>query len=634
MSGIVGLLRRDGPDVASGELDAALATLAPRGPDGLRSWRRGPVALGCAQHRSTMASLHETLPVEDSESHLVVVHDARIDNRVELAARLDLRGRPVGELGDGELILAAWRRWGERCAEHLVGDYVFAVWDERERRLLVARDPIGARVVYYAATSQQVAFASEIKALVALPGVARTLSPERVAEFMAGFAPDRDATFLAGVRKVAAGTALLASTGGLRTLRHHELALPERVHRGTPDDVAAGFREVVSAAVRDRVAAPRGVAAMLSGGLDSSAIVSLARAPLHEAGGLPLPVYSFTFPHTPACDETPFIAAVAARGGLEPHALDCDALSPLGRVDELLAAIDQPFNGAHTGYRLEIARLVSERGRSVIVEGNGGDAVASNGLYLLAELARRGRFLRLVRELRALKRRQGLAPRATLLRYVVLPNVPAFALRLRRAVVGDRARFPAPPFVTVELAERTRLRERFAAHWHRRLPPRTEREQHLREVIETLPGNTYELTYGHFAVEPRFPFLDLRVIEYCLAVPAGHKLENGITRMLPRRAFAGLLPAEVTARTGKANPAASLVRRFFTADRALVEEELAPERSSYLDMTALRAMYTRVSAWSHGHPGEPPPVPVYLAFDQLRRAVVLARWLRTTGIAE
>ena len=124
------------------------------------------------------------------------------------------------------------------------------------------------------------------------------------------------------------------------------------------------------------------------------------------------------------------------------------------------------------------------------------------------------------------------------------------------------------------------------------------------------------------------------MIEYCLAVPAGHKLENGITRMLPRRAFAGLLPAEVTARTGKANPAASLVRRFFTADRALVEEELAPERSSYLDMTALRAMYTRVSAWSHGHPGEPPPVPVYLAFDQLRRAVVLARWLRTTGMAE
>jgi len=634
VSGIVGLLRRDGADATPGDVDAALAALAPRGPDGLRSWGRGPVALGCAQHRSTLQSLRETLPLEDREHRLAVVHDTRLDNRAQLAAELDLEGRTAAEIGDGELILAAWRRWGERCPEHFLGDFAFALWDERERRLFLARDPIGVRVLFYAVTPRQVAFASEIKALVALPAVPRVLNPDRLAEFMAGFAPDRTATFYAGVRKLAAGGALLASADEVRALRHHELTLPEHVHRGSADDVAAGFREVMAVAVRDRVRAPRGVAAMLSGGLDSSAIVSLARTPLREAGALPLPVFSFAFPHTPVCDESPFIAAVAAHGDLEPHTLDCDALSPLDRFDELLAAIDEPFNGAHMPYRLAIGRLVAARGLGVLLEGNGGDAVVSYGFYFLAELVRRGRFLRLARELRALQARQGMAPRATLLRYAVTPNVPAFARRLRRALVGDTSRFPAPPFVTAELAERTRLRERFREFWHRRPPARTEREQHLREVVESLPGSTFELTYARFAVEPRFPFLDRRVIEYCLAVPAAHKLENGITRMLPRRAFAGLLPAAVTARNRKPNPAASLVVRFFTVDLALVEAGLAAARSPYLDMPALRVAYARLSAWSHGHPGEPPPTAIYLEFDQLRKAVVVARWLRATGIGE
>jgi len=629
MSGIVGLLRRDGGAVPARALDAALSRLRRRGPDGVHAWSDGSVALGCALHRTSVCALAETLPLVDRGRSLAVVHDARIDNRDETARALESSSR-----GDGALLLDAWERWGTGMLEHLLGDFALAVWDGGRRTLLLARDQIGARSLFYAVTPQVVAFASEVKALLALAGVPRTLDPVRVAEYMAGFAADRGATFRAGIRRLAAGEALVATATSVRTTRYHELTLPDRVHQGTAAEVADGFREVLARAVRDRVDAACGVAAMLSGGLDSSAIVHLAREALHDAGTLPLPVVSFAFPRTPACDEAPFVAAVAAQGGLAAHTLDCDALSPLARLDDLLDAIDEPFDGPHMVYRLEVGRLARALGIGAVLEGNGGDAVVSSGLFFLADLARRGRLLRLARELRLLRARLGLSPRAALFRFALAPNVPAVVRRVRRLVAGATATYPTPPLLSRELVARTRLDERFEVFWHRRPSPRGEREHHLREVVETLPGSTYPLTYGAHGVEPRFPFRDRRVIEYCLAVPPEYKLADGLTRALPRRAFAGRLPAAVLARTRKTSPAASLVARFVADDRAAVEEALAAAPAEYLDVPALRSTFARVASWSTAHPGATPPAPLYLEFDQVRKAVVLSRWLASAGASE
>ncbi len=569
---------------------------------------------------------------------MTIVHDARLDDREELAKALAPLVSPLDQASDGDLLVAAWQRWGERSPERLLGDFTFAIWDEARRELFLARDHVGQRVLFSFTSPRLLAFSSEIKALLAIPGVPRRLNPERVADFMVGMAPDRSATFYAGVSRLLAGESVLATEGEVRRRRYFEFTLPERTHRGDPDEVAGGFRKVFTAAVRDRLRAAQGVGFTLSGGFDSSSIVSIARTLAHGSREAPLTTFSWYFSQTAVSDERAYFQAVVAQGGLDPHVFDADALSPLAHIDEILAAVDEPFDGPHVPYRWAVARLAAELGIGVVLEGNGGDAVSPTGLHFLADLARHGHLVRLAREIRGLARTLQVPPGRAVRQLVLAPNVPDFIRRLRRAVMGRTARYPAPPFVAPELARRTSLDQRLEAFWHRRPSPRNEREHHLRDLVDHLPGNVFELTYASFAVEPRFPFTDRRVIEYCLAVPSAHKIENGMTRMLTRRAFAGLLPPAITARTRKANASPSFTRRLFEVDRPLVEDALsAPagaQGRSYLDFSALRDAYERCASWSRSHPGEQPPLPLWRQIDQLRKAVVLVRWLRNTGIEE
>jgi asparagine synthase (glutamine-hydrolysing) len=638
VSGFVGVLRRDGAPASEVDLGPAAATLAHRGPTPAHAWCRGPVAVACVQRRGTLLSQTETLPLESSRPGLVVVHDARLDNREELASTLGLRDRLLTGVADGEILLAGWERWGERLPEHLLGDFALAIWDERERTLLLVRDQIGIRALFYFASPRLIAFASEIKALLAVDGAPRSLRPERVADFMGGFMPDRGATFYAGIERVRAGERVVATARELVRRTYFALSLPERTHRGSVEDVAAGFREVVGKSVKDRLSSAGAVGSMLSGGLDSSSIVALAREIRRGRGDSPLPTFSFVFSRSAVSDETPFIRAVEHQGGIETHFFDGDSTSPLRDLDALLVATDEPFPGMHMCLRQGIGRLAAGLGVGVLLEGNGGDTVASFGFHFLAELLRRGRLLRLAREVRGLARRQGASPRAMLAHYALGPNIPLWLRRARRRLRGRTARLQAPPFVTRELAERTRLLERFEEFWHRYPPARGEREHQLRELSDNLPGNTFELTYASLGVEPRFPFYDLRVIAYCLAVPPGHRIADGMTRMLPRRAFAALLPAEVLERTRKPNPAASLIWRFFTADRAQVEETLALPPAApvwrYLDQATLRAAHDRLRCWSADHPSAQPTTDLFHEVDQIRKAVVLCRWLQATGIGE
>lgn len=635
MSGIVGFVRRDGAPAVAADLAGALRSLAPRGPDGARIWCEGPVALGCAQLRATPQSSHETLPLADPAAGLAVVHDARLDNRDELHRRLDL-ARPLPETGDGELILAAWRQWGERCPEHLLGDFTFAVWDGRSRSLLLARDHAGMRLLYVFESPRLLAFASEIKALTALPGVPRRVDPARVADYMLGVVCDRTITFHAGIARLLPAHTLLAAAEVSRTRRYYRLALPDRVHPGTAEDVAAGFRAVLQSAVEARLAARGTAGSMLSGGLDSSALVCLARSLQQRGGGGPLPTFSLLFPRTPGADETPFIRSLVDQGGLEPSYIDADAISPLRDLDDMLAAADEPFHGAPFAYQWATYRAARDRGVGVLLDGNGGDAVVCHGYYFLADLLRRGRLLRLAREAAGLSRAYSLGRAEIVQRFAVLPSIPPILRRLRRAVTGGEPALPASAFVAPELAARVRLRERFTAYWHHDPPPNGDRTYHLANVAESLPKDGLEKAAAAFAVDQRCPFYDVRVIEYCLAVPSGQKIEHGLTRMLTRRALHDLLPPLVARRIGKASPVASLARELLGADRTRLEELVlgpASDRfAAYLDLAALRSAARRLLSGGAGARAAAPGVGQWHEIDQVRKAAVLLRWLQSPGL--
>jgi asparagine synthase (glutamine-hydrolysing) len=177
LSAIAGLVRLDDQPVDPAEPAAMRARLAHRGPDGGGDWHGGPAGLTHCLLRVTPESLSEQQPLASSER--IITADARLDNRAELCAAL---GRPDAGQPDAALILAAYERWGAACAEHLLGDYAFAIWDSAERTLFCARDYIGFKPFYYHAGPHLFAFATELKALFALPDVPRRLNEVRVAD--------------------------------------------------------------------------------------------------------------------------------------------------------------------------------------------------------------------------------------------------------------------------------------------------------------------------------------------------------------------------------------------------------------------------------------------------------------------
>src|SRR3989442_1012999 len=192
VSGIAGLWRLDGRPTEPAELDRMLARLAHRGPDGAGAWRHGPVALGHRMLHTTPESLRECQPLVGTTGDLVLVADARIDNRAELCPLLPA----PSDATDAELILAAYERWGEHCPEHLLGDFAFAIWDGRAQRLFCARDHFGVKPLYYHhRPSRLFAFASEIKGLLALADIPRRLNETRVAAYLVPLFEDKEVTF-------------------------------------------------------------------------------------------------------------------------------------------------------------------------------------------------------------------------------------------------------------------------------------------------------------------------------------------------------------------------------------------------------------------------------------------------------
>ena len=182
MGAIAGLYLLDGRSPNRTDLDLMVATLAHRGPDASGMWCRGPAGLAHRALWTTPESLHETLPLRADFANLVLTADARIDNRAELIAALDLDGRGSSQITDSELILAAYEYWGEHCPEKLLGDFAFAIWDGRKQTVFCARDHFGVKPFYYHYRAGRLfAFASEIKGLLCLSEVPRRLNEVRVA---------------------------------------------------------------------------------------------------------------------------------------------------------------------------------------------------------------------------------------------------------------------------------------------------------------------------------------------------------------------------------------------------------------------------------------------------------------------
>ena len=634
--------------------------LAHRGQDYRGVWCEGSIGLAQRAHHLTSESRRERQPMGGSRSPVVLVADARIDNWKELAAALSLA--PTPRPTSAELILAAYARWGSDCAQKLCGDFAFAIWDPISRSVFCARDAMGVRPFYYAHSRRRFAFASEIKALLTLDDVSQELDPETIALFVEGDTDDRARTMYADVQRLPAGHTMRVDAQSYAQSRYWRLETVSETRLADERDYADAVREIFAEAVSCRLVSDYPVAAALSGGLDSSSVVCMARELLaRESAPASLHTLSLIFPELPAndlrlIDERPYIGAVVRGGGVEAHDVRGDRLTPLSDLKTLLAQLDEPFAAPNLYLHRGMYAAAQAHGARIFLDGFDGDSAMSHGFGRLESLARAGEWDGFEAEVRRYATNRGMAP-SNVLPHFGLPQLAELAregnwsawtraareltrrFALSRRTIG--VDYGLRPLLPASLSarwralrgrgERTLLRPELARRVNERRAKRrrqapgagtSERALHVECVSQALYQSTLELadrTAASYGLEPRYPFFDRRLIEFCVSLPDEQKFANGWSRYHLRRAMTGVLPAEVQWRSTKGNLSPNFFRAFRLTDRSIVEQLPFSALEPYLDLSLVEALRQRESLASPSSPDNDGLV--------LFRLSVLATWL-------
>jgi asparagine synthase (glutamine-hydrolysing) len=621
MSGIAGIFHLDSQPVDHLDLHRMVERLAYRGPDGGAICCEGAIGLGHRMLWTTPESLLEKLPL--TKGNLTITADARIDNRAELIPALGLAQYPAATITDSDLILAAYEQWGKQCPEKLLGDFAFAIWDQRTQTVFCTRDHFGIKPFYYYHQPGQIfAFASEIKALLCLPKIPRTLDETRIADYLLERFENQTGTFYQDIYRLPPAHHLIITDCKAELQSYWALNPNIELSLGSDADYAEQYRETFTEAVKCRLRSAFPIGSMLSGGLDSSSIVCTARTILDK----PLNSFSVIFDEVPECDERPFINAVLAGGGVDPHFVQGDRVSILADLDQVLKFQDEPFDAPNAFLNRSVWQSAQQQGVRVLLDGLMGDNVVSPGFGYLSELAYNGRWITLGQELWITAQRYHLSPWPALRFYVwndsLKPRMPQFLLqRWQRWRKPANSLLSLAPLINPDFTRQIGLETRvqtgqapYSERWQ------TARQRHCQELMSPFVQTALEFmskASGEFALEVRLPFMDRRLVELSLAMPVKQKFQAGWSRLIVRRAMSGILPPTIQWRDDKGNLGANFKRSLCAEQVALKTVGQSVPLRKYVDIDVLHQMHDALQDQGNSS----------VNWNQLLLSSILASWL-------
>ncbi len=585
MSALAGFWRFDGKPDTAASCARMLAVQALYGPHDEHQWDLASISIGRRLFRTLPEDIHDNQPLSGGDGRFVLVADIRLDNRDELTGLLEISPERARSLADAAILLAAWERWQENVFDRLVGDYAFALWDRKEQRLVLARDPLGARPLHYHRGPDFFAFASMPKGLHALPQVPRRPDEERIAEFLALLPEDGPRSFFKDVERVEAGHVVVVTRSGMTARRHWE---PQHkiTKLASAGDYAEALRHHLDQAVRAQLrGAGSAVGAHLSAGFDSSAVATSAAIQMAAANGkvvaftsVPREGYDGFVPKGRIGDEGPLAAATAALyPNMEHLRIRGGDRSPLADLDRNFFVFERPIlNLCNLAWMNAINDTAKARGLRIMLTGQMGNmSISYDGLTLLPDLVRRGHAVKLLREMRGLVRgghvRWAAALNAAFGPYTPLPLWSWINRIFENRKVGIETYSAINPsrLGRAELEARAKARNVDLSY----RPRKNGFETRLWVLRRVDLGNYSKGMLGGWGLDQRDPTSDRRLIEFSLSIPEEQWLQNGETKALTRLAFAGRLAPGVLALRGKGFQAADW-HEGLTAARPQLREEI------------------------------------------------------------
>ncbi len=598
MSAIAGIWSFDGGVPVSSACHDMLQALSVYGMDDRSQYTGSSVAMGRCLLRLLPEDQFDQQPLS-APGVSALVADIRLDNRAELGAELGLSAQQTAVMADSDMLLAAWQHWREQCVDHLCGAFSFAVWNEQEQHLFLARDHTGERPLFYTSTAKSFAFASMPKGLHRLPFVAAEVDEDYLARYLTLANIPIEQTIFRNMRRLPSGCALSVHREKTKLWRHWRTDQLQDLRLRSPEEYLDCFREKFDHGVRARLRTTGGIGAQLSGGLDSGAVAATAARLLGAEGreltcftAVPRPGFAGMGGETHFDDEGGPASEVAALYPNMRHVLvDSSGTSFLDILDLNNNLYDHPcFGPSNEVWSNAILDRARANGITVLLNGNCGNSTLSyDGMSAFSAWFRSGHWGTLARVARQFASTRNTSMRS-IVRHAVWPSLPFWL----RSITDPHMRGFSLDYSILhpEIAKRLDL-ERAAFHDLNQNSP--DGRTMLRTLLEYGDiSDTPVAAQGGWQLDFRDPTYDRRIVEFCLTVPLEEFLRGGQLRSLARRAMVGRLPPSTLRRTQRGRQSADwYVNMGVVRGRMAAEVERlqsSPLASRMLDLARMRSL--------------------------------------------
>lgn len=560
MSAITAIYMTERQASAMDQGNGIMSALSKFPCDAAQAWHKEHVFLGCRNQWITPEARGECNPYYDAERQLVIAADAIIDNRSELFQWLQVPDVRRERITDTELILLAYAKWGEDSPKRLIGDFAFAIWDEREERLFAARDMTGSRTLYYSWNGSRLALCTTMNPLTVLPDFEKRLNEQWLAQYLAIstaiLTVDAASNVYKDIWQLPPSHSMTVAGDQLKVSRYYTIKAGAKLRFKSDDQYIEAFQEVFQEAVNARLRTHRQIGSHLSGGLDSGAVVAFAaqalrpmNKQLHTFSYIPVNDFTDYTPKYRMADESAYIESTVRHvGGIRANYLNFENKNSYSDIAPCLDTLEMPYKNFVNSFWIKgIFEKASEQDVGVLLTGARGNMTISWGdalrgyLYLFKRL----KWARLLHELQAysVNMRTG---RGHLLSIMMKRALHEWNLKKIPASDAPRS------IIRAEFARKTNVTEQLRMHGmneHGIFITADDYEFRRRHFEDPFHWNSTNMLNAKLSLTSglwsRDPSNDIRVIQFCLAVPEDQYVHNGLDRALIRRATDRLLPDQI-----------------------------------------------------------------------------------------
>lgn len=606
-----------------------------------RTWQSESFFLGSHLNFVVPESFNEILPFCDENSGLTITADAIIDNREELFKLLEISPAEQNKISDSALILNAYKKWGVKCPEKLIGDFAFAIWDSHNHQLFLTTDHVGKRALYYYNSNEIFAFSTLINPLFQIDKIPKVPHDEYIADFLAipnaATSPDHTITIFKDIFHLPPATSMLICKDKIQSWQYWQVNANLSIRFQTDAEYEAAFLKIFTEAVKCRMRSTKKLGIMLSGGLDSGAIAVIVAnefrnsdQTLYGYTQVPIHGYQNKLPKSLIADEKPYVDELCQYyANIKPTYLDSENKNPLTVIDKRLDILEQPYKNFHNSHWIdEIHRVAGLEQIGILLDGQIGNGSVSNGdlnSYIVTLLQQR-KYATCFREIKFHAKNNKRSVFRTILGQTYR-NMPYMLKKIAYKIRENHDYFNMLSLINPDFDQQMKATAKIKDPYFLKSSNAFDGRMKMLgpECTSQLGANETKISLA-YGVTRRDPTRDKRVIEFCMNIPEDQWVRDGLERRLIRVAMKDILPDKYRLNTTvRGKQAADWLQRIAPEWSQACEEiatigDFALERK-YLDIAKIK---DRLAKNREIDPDETDNFDIWL----LIRALIFARFLR------